>query len=121
MNHIIVTGRLTAAPEEKTTQSGKKIARFSIAVDDGWRENKKTYFFTVNAWEKQAEFAGKYLRKGSKIILHGKLATRSYETQDGKKHTVTEIVAREIEFAESRKREDDSEFGQTVNQTEIPF
>lgn len=119
MNTCIITGRLTAAPEVKTTTSGKTVARFSVAVDDGFKDNKKTYFFGVNAWDKLAEFAGKYLRKGSKVMLLGKLAQRSWE-KDGHKNSIVEIVAREIEFAESKK-DSGGDFGKPVDQQEIPF
>lgn len=115
MNSVFLMGRLTAAPEVKTTNTGKNVARFSVAVDDGYKDSKKTYFFNVNAWDKLAEFAGKYLRKGSKIMLTGKLAQRSWE-KDGKKNSAVEIVAREIEFAESRQKESGP-----AKQQEIPF
>lgn len=114
MNTVILTGRLTVAPEIKETSTGRKYSRFSIAVDDGYGDKKKTYFFGVTAWEKRAEFAVKYLRKGSKVILSGKLTAYEYE-KDGEKHKGVDIVTNEIEFAETKKADSKQD------QSDLPF
>ena len=93
MNKIFEIGRLTRDPEVRYTQSGKAVCTFSIAVDDGYGENKKAYFFPVVVWGKTAETCGKSLTKGRKIAVTGKLTTRQYDNSEGKKGTVFESVA----------------------------
>ena len=93
MNKIFEIGRLTRDPEVRYTQSGKAVCTFSLAVDDGYGEKKKAYFFPVVVWGKTAETCGKSLTKGRKVAVTGKLTTRQYENNEGKKLTVFEIVA----------------------------
>ena len=93
LNKIVTIGRLTRDPEIRYTQSGKAVCTFSIAVDDGYGENKKAYFFPVVVWGKAAEACGNSLRKGSKVAVTGKLTSRQYDNSEGKKVTVFEIVA----------------------------
>ena len=103
MNKVILTGRLSKDPEVRYTQNGKAVASFDIAVDDGFGENKKTYFFPIVAWEKLAEICGNNLSKGRKVLVEGKLSTRTYETQDGQKRRVTEVIAQNVEFMDGKK------------------
>ena len=100
MNRVIISGRLTATPELKTTPSGKSVSSFRIAVD---RNNGKdeTDFLTVVTWDHTAEFVTKYLEKGRKIIVGGKLHTRSYNDANGNVRNVTEVYADSVEFADS--------------------
>ena len=93
MNKIFEIGRLTSDPEVRYTASGKAVCTFSIAVDDGCGENKKAYFFPVVVWGKTAETCGESLFKGRMVAVTGKLTTRQYENNEGKKVTVFEIVA----------------------------
>ncbi len=112
MNKVILTGNLGRDPEVRYTQTGKAVAGFSIAVNRGWRSKNENQqqptvdFFNVTAWDKLAEFCGKYLTKGTKILLEGRLQSRSYEAQDGTKRNVVEIVANDIEFAGAKQRQD---------------
>ena len=115
MNTVCIDGRIAKDIELKTTQSGKSVVSFTIAHDDGWGDNKKTYWIDVVAWNGTAEMASKWFHKGSKVFITGKLSTRSYKTQDGQKRTVTEIVASTIDFGDSKGG------GQQNQQTEIPF
>lgn len=101
MNKFIGIGRLTKAPEIRQTQSGKAVASFTIAIDDGWGENKTTDFIDIVAWEKLAENCGKYLGKGSKVGVVGKVKKRSYE-KNGTKVWVTEVKADEVEFLDTK-------------------
>lgn len=106
MNKVILSGNLTRDPEIRTTSTEKTVATFSLAVRRGWKkldENQPDAdFFNVIAWERLAEFCRNYLMKGTKIIVEGRLQTRTYEAKDGTKRYVTEVVANEIEFAGSK-------------------
>jgi len=107
MNKVFLMGRLAKDVDLRSTQSGKSVARMTIAVDRPYSSNRQAGqptadFLNLIAWEKKADFAGKYLHKGSKILVEGRLETRSYEAQDGSKRYVTEIKVSDIEFAESK-------------------
>ena len=80
------------------TNSGKAVASFTVAVNEGYGENKKTQWVPVVCWEKLAEIASQHLIKGSRVLVKGKLKTRSYEVQDQSKRFVMELVAEDIEF-----------------------
>jgi single-strand DNA-binding protein len=99
LNNITIAGRLTADPKLSRTKSDKDVASFCIACDRDF--SKDTDFFNVTAWEKLAEFAGKYLFKGTSVTVLGRLQTRSYE-KDGQKRVLTEIVAERVYFNEKR-------------------
>ena len=97
MNHVVIIGNLTRDIELKYTQSGKAVANFTLAVADRFNK-EKTDFLDFVVWEKRAELCATYLSKGKKAGVVGRISTRSYETQDGQKRKVTEIVVDEIEF-----------------------
>jgi len=84
MNIWMGGGRLTKDPAVKYTQNGKAVRNFTLAVDDGWGEQKKTHFIPVTCWEKLAEACGNNLVKGQKVTVSGKLTQRTYE-KDGEK------------------------------------
>ena len=100
MNKVILMGRLTREPEMFGQKS--KVARFCLAVDRNYGEDE-TDFFSCVSFGKQAEFVEKYLKKGTKILLSGRLQNNSYEDKQGNKVTSTQIITEEIEFAESKK------------------
>ena len=97
MNAWVGIGRLVRDPEVRYTQSGKAVCRFTLAIDDGWGEKKKTYFIPVTCWEKLAEACGNNLVKGQKVAVMGTLTQRTYE-QNGEKKNIIEVVAREVDF-----------------------
>jgi len=106
MNKAIIMGRLTRDPEVRTTPTQVPVATFTLAVDRKFKSangERQADFIPVVAWRAQADFVGKYFRKGSKMIVIGSIQTRTYDDKDGKKVYVTEVVADEIEFAESKK------------------
>lgn len=103
MNRWTGTGRLGKDVELRYTQSGKAFATFSLAVDDGYGENKKTYWLSVVVWDKLAERCANALRKGSKVLVEGKLTTRTYE-KDGKKNTAWDIVGFSVEFLDPKQQ-----------------
>lgn len=102
INKVILMGRLTRDPEMRHTNSGTPVTTFSIAIDNGYGDNKRTDFVNCLAWNKTAEFVTKYFAKGKMIIVIGRISTRSWETQDGKRAYATEVVANEVNFGETK-------------------
>lgn len=105
MNKAILMGRLTRDVELKTTASGVSVASFSIAVNRRFKNADGGYdadFINCVAWRQQAEFIGKYFKKGQLIGLVGSIQTRTYDDKDGKKVYVTEVVVDEAEFVGSK-------------------
>ena len=104
LNKVILSGRLTADPELKQTQSGLAVCSFRIAVNRRGKEGgeQETDFFTVTAWRQTAEFVAKYFRKGSAICVTGSIQNRAWTDQQGQKHASTDIVADEVHFVESK-------------------
>jgi single-strand DNA-binding protein len=103
-NKVILMGRLTAAPEVKTTGSGLSVTSFSIAVDRRHTkgEEKAADFFNATAWRGTAEFICKYFKKGDPIIIWGSLQNRSFTDKQGNNRTVTEIVVDEACFVANK-------------------
>lgn len=114
MNKVIMMGRLTRNPEVSSSTSGTTFARFSIAVDRKIKVEGQpdADFFTCTSFGKQAEFVERYLKKGTKILITGRLQNDSYTNKDGQKVNATKIMTEEVEFAESKKD------GQTEQRTE---
>lgn len=104
MNKVILMGRLTRDPEVRYTDGGVSIAKFSLAVDRRFkRDNGPTAdFFNCTSFGKQAEFVEKYLHRGTKILLSGRIENNNYTNKDGEKVYSTQIVTEELEFAESK-------------------
>lgn len=102
MNNVILSGRLTADPEIRHTQDGKAVATYTLAVDrPAARQEQKADFIRCTAWEKKAEFAEKYMRKGRKFIVEGRIQTGSYE-KDGRKVYTTDVIIDHFEFCEKK-------------------
>ncbi len=110
INKAILMGRLTRDPELRHTNSGTPVCSFSIAIDNGYGENRTTDFINCVAWNKTAEFVEKYFTKGRMIIVVGRIQTRTWEGQDGKKNYATEVVASEVSFGESKRNAEDGGF-----------
>ena len=106
INKAIIMGRLTRDPELRHTGSGTPVCSFTVAVDNGYAENRHADFINCVAWNKTAEFVSKYFTKGRMIIVIGRIATRTWEGQDGKKNYVTEVVANEVSFGESKRSQE---------------
>ena len=102
MNKWFGCGRITKDVEIRYTQSGKAVAGFSLAINEGYGEKKRTEYVDCVAWEKLAENLAQYQGKGSLVLVTGRLQKRSYEAQDQSKRYVTEIVAQDIEFMGSK-------------------
>lgn len=108
MNKVILIGRLTKDPEVRYTQNDSNqmaIARFTLAVDRRIKKEgqQDADFISCVAFGRQGEFAEKYLKQGTKIALVGRIQTGSYTNKDGQKVYTTDVVAEEMEFAESKK------------------
>ncbi|PSO43757.1 single-stranded DNA-binding protein, partial [Candidatus Saccharibacteria bacterium QS_8_54_8] len=102
-NQAIVVGNLARDPELRTTQNGRSVTSFAVATNRVWQDQngetqEQTDFHNVVAWAKLAELADQYLSKGRRVMVVGRLQTRSWEDQDGKKNYRTEIVANELNF-----------------------
>ena len=108
MNKVILTGRMVAEPELKTTPNGIETTTFRIAVNRDYvkqGEERKADFFNVVAWRQTAAFICKYFHKGDGINLIGNLQSRQYEAKDGTNRYVVEVVAENVEFPLSKKSE----------------
>ena len=104
MNKVFLSGNLTRDPEVRYTQSGKAFAKMGIAVRRQFSKDKDAVdFFNLTAWEKTAEFCGKYFAKGSRVLVEGRLTTSSYENKDGVKVNSVDIWIDNIEFAGSKR------------------
>lgn len=103
MNKVILIGRLVADPELRHTQSGTAVCRYRLAVDRPVKKEgqQNVDFLNCMAWNKNAEFASRYLRKGTKIAVEGRIQTRNYE-KDGVKRYIFEIIIDRHEFCESK-------------------
>ena len=98
LNKVMIIGRLTRDPEMRTTGTGTNVVSFSVATGFTWtdqsgQKKEQTEFHNVVAWRKLAEIINQYLKKGSQVYIEGRLQTRSWDGQDGKKNYRTEIVA----------------------------
>ena len=112
LNHIVIMGRLTRDPELRYTQSNTPVASFTVAVDRdfGGRDGgeKQTDFIDCSAWRQTGEFVSKYFRKGSMIVVSGRLQSRKWQDRDGNNRTSWEVSADNVCFGESRRREDEN-------------
>ena len=106
-NRIVLIGRLTRDPELRYLPSRAPVAGFTLAVDRPFKNQageRETDFVTITTWRKLAEQASRYLDKGRLVAVEGRLQIRSYETQDGQRRKVAEVVADGIRFLDSGKR-----------------
>jgi|SRR5690625_2913660 len=105
LNRVVLAGRLTRDPELRYTPSGIAVARFTVAINRPYRNQQgeqKADFINCVAWRKQAENLANYMRKGSLVGVDGRVQTDSYDNQEGQRVFVTEILAENVYFLESR-------------------
>ena len=103
VNKVILVGNLGSDPEVRMTPQGVEVANFSLATSESWTDKDgerqdRAEWHRLVLWRKLAEIAGKYLNKGSKIYIEGKLQTRSWEDQSGQKRYTTEVVVDTLEM-----------------------
>ena len=107
MNKVILLGRLTRDPEVRYTQTTNTlVASFSLAVNRRFvrqGEERQADFINIVAWGKTGEFCSKYFKKGQQVCISGRLQTRNWDDDQGVKHYVTEVVAEEVDFADSKR------------------
>ena len=123
MNKVVLIGNLTRDPELQTTNGGVSVCRFSLPVSrrfanaDGEREAD---FINIVVWRNQAENCHKYLKKGSKCAVIGRIQTSSYDAPDGSKRYTTDVVADEVEFITSGRNGADEGEGATYQAPQKP-
>ena len=119
MNKVILMGRLTRDPEVRYSQGGENslaIARYTLAVDRRFKRNgddQTADFIGCVAFGRNAEFAEKYFRQGLKVVVTGRIQTGSYTNKDGQKVYTTDVVAENVEFAESKNASGGGDFNST--------
>lgn len=121
MNLVVLAGRATKEPEVRYGQNNMAIAKYSIAVDRG--RDKGTDFVNITAFDKSAEFAEKYIKKGAKFLITGHIATGSYE-KDGKKVHTFDVIADKQEFCESKGTSEavpQIDFPVDIEDEDLPF
>lgn len=106
MNKCYITGRLTADPSFTTATNGLSVCKFTVAVDRQYKndEEKIADFIPVVTFKATADNCAKFIKKGSKILVEGSIQTRSYDANDGSKRYVTEIIAQNVEFLDSKPK-----------------
>ncbi|MGP4073795.1 single-stranded DNA-binding protein [Piscibacillus sp. B03] len=108
LNRAVLTGRLTADPDLRYTSSGIAVANFTVAVNRPFQNqqgNREADFINCVIWRKQAENLANYMKKGSMVGVDGRIQTRSFDGQDGKRVFITEIVAESVQFLENKSSE----------------
>ena len=133
LNTVILIGRLTRDPELRYTPSGTAVCSFSLAVDRPFTNQqgeRETDFIDVVVWRREAETVAQHLTKGRTAAVQGRLQIRSYETQDGQKRRVAEVVADTVRFLDRPRRDGpskgtgagpESDFGDEDQDQEVPF
>ncbi len=112
MNKVILIGNLSRDPEITTTNGGVSVCRFAIAVQRRFQNaegEREADFINIVVWRAQAENCHKFLKKGSKCAIVGRIQTSNYEAADGTKRYVTEVVADEVEFISTTRSSGDGE------------
>ena len=125
MNRVILMGRLTADPELRQTPQGTAVTRFTIAVDRRFRKEggQQADFITCVAWRQTAEFICRFFQKGRMIAVEGQLQSRSWESQDGKRQYVTEVIIDNAFFTGEKAHQEarDDEFAYLPMSDDTPF
>ena len=125
LNKAMLIGRLGRDPETKFTQSGKQVTMFSIATSDRHKINgewvESTEWHNVKVWNKTAEVAAKYLKKGSQVYLEGKIETRSWEGKDGQKKYKTEVIGYQLYMLDSKGTAAPESGDEIIDSDSIPF
>ena len=119
MNKAILMGRLTRDPEMRTTSGNVSVCTFTLAIDRRFKSangEKQADFIQIVAWRQQAEFCAKYFRKGSRMLVTGSIQSRSWDDTEGKRHSVTEVIADDIEFVDTKKSDSGYDNAPATNQ-----
>ena len=120
LNKVILIGRLTRDPDVKSLPSGVSCTTFTIAVDRSFTNQqgeKEADFLPICTWRGLADNCGKYLAKGRMVAVSGKIQTRNYDTPEGQKRYITEVIADEVQFLERSKQENQNSGSTPVAQS----
>lgn len=113
LNHSIIMGRLVADPELRRTNTGKAVVSFTLACDKPGKDSGASFIPCV-AWEKTADFINNYFLKGSPIAVEGRVESRQYDTKDGQKRTVVELVVAQAHFCGKKEESVPAGAGRTT-------
>ena len=118
MNKVILIGRLTKEPELRYTQSNIPVTTFTLAVNRVASEEPD--YINIVVWRKQAENCSKYITKGSQVAIDGSIQVRNYEDKNGQKRYVTEVVAENVQFLDSKNKvkQEANEYNESSIKTE---
>lgn len=122
MNKVVLMGRLTKDPETRYTQTNNiQVTSFTLAVNRRFTKDgeQQADFINIVSWNKTAEFVSKYFRKGQQVGVIGRIQTRNYDDDKGVKHYITEVIAEEVYFADSKKEGQADTTLDTTNDFEI--
>ena len=121
MNKVILLGRLTKDPEVRYTQTNNTlVASFTLAVNRRFvkqGEERQSDFINIVAWGKTGEFCSKYFKKGQQVGIIGRIQVRNWDDDQGQKHYITEIIAEEAYFAETKRDENETSENQNATNT----
>jgi single-strand DNA-binding protein len=107
VNKVLLTGRLTRDPEMRALASGKHVTQFSVATNEYAGNGKeRPEFHNIVTWDRLAEICGRYLGKGQQVALEGRIQTRTWDDEAGKRHWKTEVVANSVEMLSGRRKKD---------------
>ena len=106
MNKVFLSGNLTRDTEVRYTQTGKAFAKMGIAVNRPYSKEKAVDFFNLTAFGKTAEFCGRYMTKGTRVLVEGSIQMSSYENKEGVKVNSVDVIIDNIEFAGSKRQDD---------------
>ena len=110
INEVTIMGRVGKDPVLRTTQTGKEVVSFSVATSESYNEVETTTWHNIKAWGKTASACGKYLHKGSRVYVSGKIALNKYTAQDGTERQQSEVVANRVIFLDPKSK---SGFGES--------
>ncbi len=127
LNKVMIIGRLGRDPEMRYTPSGRPVTTFSVATSRSWNtadgeRRTQTEWFNVVAWSSLAEICNQFLTKGQQVYIEGRLQTRQWEDDQGKRHSSVEIVANEMIILGSRRSNSSAEEeNESIEEDEFPF
>ncbi|MBN1504147.1 MAG: single-stranded DNA-binding protein [Candidatus Eisenbacteria bacterium] len=128
INKVMLSGRLTRDPELRYTPGGVAVMTFSLALNRRYKDQsgewkEEVSFVNVVVWQKQAELASEYLKKGSAVYVEGRLQSRSWETSEGSKRSTLEVRAERLQFLDKVRREGEGAEGKPEEEgaEEVPF
>jgi len=121
VNSIVVSGRLGKDPELRSTSGGKSVAGFTLAVDEGYGEHKKTIWLYCEVWGKTAEAVARLVTKGKRVVVTGRLSEDKWtDKQSGQERSKPKVIANEVEIVDFADKDQADGHGE-VSDDDIPF